>query len=152
MRCGKARHASPANFPALNATCRKCSRTGHYAAQCLSKTVASTEADGNSSSEDDLFLGAVGTEQNTIWTANIQLQGKQLEFKLDTGAEVTVISEKVYPTLKTSSSENLQDIPLGVIGQFTGTLKQGKRKYSEKIYVVKGLMNNLLGLPAVTAE
>ena len=29
---------------------------------------------------------------------------------------------------------------LGVIGQFTSTLKQGKRKYAEKIYVVKGLM------------
>ena len=106
---------------------------------------ADTEAD--SSSEDDSFLGA---DKNTVWMAKIQLQGKPVEFKLDTGAEVTVISEKVYHTLRDVKLSRPLYRPvnqtLQVVDQFPGTLKRGRQKHSEKIY---GLHNNTLGLPAV---
>ncbi len=37
------------------------------------------------------------------------------------------------------------------MGQFTGRLKRGKYTYPGKIYVIKYLQNNLLGLPAIAA-
>ena len=144
IRCGKARHSSPDKCPALVSVCKKCGNKGHYTSQCLSKKVAATEGvaadtEADSSSEDNSFLGAVGTDKNTVWMAKVQLQGKPVEFKLDTGAEETVISEKVYHTLRDvklgKSSRRLYGPahqPLGVVGQFTGTLKRGRRKHSER--------------------
>ena len=45
-------------------------------------------------------MGTVTSDKETAWTVNIRLQGKEVLFKLDTGTEVTVISEEVYHTLK----------------------------------------------------
>lgn len=38
MRCGKARHPTLDDCPALQATCYKCKRKGHCGSVCLSKT------------------------------------------------------------------------------------------------------------------
>ena len=168
MRCGKPRHPTPDKCPALSVTCHKCQRKGHYASQCLSKTVAPSPAATPaaaqevevelSDSEEDTFLGAVNSDRGTVWRTNVKLQGREIVFKMDTGAEVTVISDSVYHTLNNvrleESSRSLYGPAhqsLEVMGQFNGKLKRGKRSHSEKIYVVKDLHNNLLGLPAITA-
>ena len=137
-----------------------CKRKGHYGSQCLSKTTAAS-ADGvelnsetESSSQDDTFLSAVGTDQDTAWLTDIQLKKKKIPFKLDTSAEVTVISEEVYHS--SFKSVKLQKPirtlygparqPLQCKGQFSGKLKRGKRSYYDTIYVVKSLHRNLLNL------
>ena len=163
MRCGKPRHPAPDKCPALSATCFKCRRKGHYESQCLSKTVAASaegvEADSEEDDlpEDEIFIGAIETRKGTVWLTNVQLQGKNVKFKMDTGAEVTVISEAVYHSLKNVQLEETSrglygpaHQSLEVIGQFTGSLKRGRHTHSEKIYVVRGLHYNLLGLPAIT--
>ena len=38
-----------------------------------------------------------------------------------------------------------------MLGQFTGCLTHNKRSHRETVFVVRGLHNNLLGLPAITA-
>ncbi len=159
MRCGKPRHQTPDRCPALSVTCHKCHRQGHYASQCLSKTVAATtQAEECSDTEEEVFLGAVRSDKGSVWFTNLSLQGKKVQFKMDTGAEVTVISEKAYHTLSTGklqkASRNLfgpTHQPLAIMGQFDGILQRGKLSYTEKIYVVKNLHNNLLGLPAIDA-
>ena len=77
---------------------------------------------------------------------------------MDTGAEVTVISDEVYKSLSETRLEKPSRIlygparqPLEVLGQFTGCLTHNKRSHREKVFVVRGLHNNLLGLPAITA-
>ena len=154
MRCGKPRHATPEQCPARNATCFKCNRKGHYRSQCLSRTVAAATQEVEADPED-AFLGMVTSDRDTTWTVKVQLQGQEIPFKMDTGAEVTVISEEAYRTLGTSELEKPSRIlygparqPLEVLGQFRGNLRHGD---SENIFVVPGLHNNLLGLTAITA-
>ena len=43
---------------------------------------------------DSAFLNTVSGDNSVAWTDQVQLDGKDISFKLDTGAEVTVISTK----------------------------------------------------------
>ena len=77
-----------------------------------------------------------------------------MEFKLDTGAEVTAISNEAYQTH--FKKYNLQapskrlfgpaHTTLKVRGQFLGNLSHGKKASKLTIYVVNGLKTNLVGL------
>ena len=51
-------------------------------------------------SVEEAFLGTVTSSKDKASSVNIQLQGKEIMFKMDTGTEVTVISEKEYRTLE----------------------------------------------------
>ena len=84
--------------------------------------------------------------------SSINLGGKQIQFKLDTGAEVTAISDSTYQTLQgvrlSPSTKPLYGPAsqvLKVLGQFNGKLAHKEHSHQEKIYVVKGLRNNAPG-------
>ena len=157
-RCGGKEHPKGGNCPARDATCHKCNRKGHYSAQCFSKTVAKTTTDDQS--VDTLFLDAVASERKSVWRSTIRLEGQEVQFKIDTGAEVTVITEDVYKSLGrqvpqlTKTSKRLQGptgISLETLGEFKGLLEKAAKKCLLTIFVVRGLRSNLLGLPAITA-
>ena len=76
-------------------------------------------------------------------------------FKMDTGAAVTMISEKEYRTFEKTKLEKPSRVldgparqPLEVLGQFSERLTYGEHSHSEDIFVVHDLHNNLLGLTA----
>ena len=48
------------------------------------------------SGNNEAFLGAVGTNQNNPWLVKVQLMNTDIEFHIDTGAEVSVISQQLY--------------------------------------------------------
>ena len=77
---------------------------GHYGSECLSKATAVTQ-EVEISSEEEAFLGTVASKDNTSWSVNIRLQGIETGFKMDTGAEVTVISDEVYKSLSETRLE-----------------------------------------------
>jgi len=59
----------------------------------------------------DNFLGAIHSSEGRAWTVNLYLNQTLLEFKIDTGAEVTVIPESVatpFQSYLQSSSRGLQ--------------------------------------------
>ena len=73
--------------------------------------------------EDPAFLGTLINDSNT---SNLRIAGRRIQFKLDTGAEVTVISETTYdkldkiPLQKSSRSrQGPAGQSLTVLGQFT---------------------------------
>lgn len=80
--------------PAKGAICHKCSKKGHFGAQCFSKATT------NELSLETAFLDAVTTRHAPSWSITLLLQGKEIAFKLDTGAEVTAVSNEVYQTLE----------------------------------------------------
>ena len=82
---------------AKQATCRKCNKKGHYATWCFSKTAAASAHEVEA--EDPAFLGALINSSDNSWTSNLRIAGKRVQFKLDTGAEVTAISETTYHKL-----------------------------------------------------
>ena len=153
-RCGKGSHPRE-KCPAKDATCHRCSKKGHYGAQCLTKRKQIAEVEGD---VDGAFLGEVGKKQTPAWYVTVGLNGHKTNFKLDTGAEVSAISEETHKTLrKAKISPPKKPLygpskqQLNCIGQFKGKIRYKGKYSSQTIFVIKGLNSNLLGLPAITA-
>ena len=64
----------------------------------MSKTVAPVIV--QTVSDDTAYLDAMGDSQQDTWTAKIYVGSQEATFKIDTGAEVTAISEKLYKSLR----------------------------------------------------
>ena len=86
----------------------------------------------------------------------LKMAGRMVQYKLDTGAEVSAISDTTFRSFKVDRlikpSKSLYGpacSALEVIGQFEGRLSHGRKSTTQTIFVVKGLRNNLLGLPAI---
>ena len=103
---------------------------------------------------DDAFMGAVG-ERNP-WVVTLKLNGTLIKFCIDTGAEVTVISEQIHdhagrPFL--SSPDRTLKGPdahcLPVKGYFIATLQWGTKETRQRVNVVERLNKPLLGRPAI---
>ena len=79
-------------------------------------------------------------------------------FKIDTGAEVTVIPASSYNPVKdgplhspTRKLYGQSQQKLKVKGQFTGNLKKGDTEVRQEMYVVQGLRQPLVGCPTIAA-
>ena len=110
--------------------------------------------------EEDTFLGAIDTVTGSSnpWTTNILLNGESLQFKVDTGADVTVIPMRSYSenrdgplSLPDKTLSGPTEYSLRVQGQFLATLQKGDRITKQNVYVVQDLNRALLGLPAIEA-
>ncbi len=81
---------------------------------------------------------------------------KLVEFKIDTGAGVTAITEATYLELKQPKLHQAHKKLCGpaqqrlqVLGIFQADLEGRQRVAKMDIYVIRGLTNNLLGLPGI---
>ena len=91
-RCGKSPPHDRAQCPAKDAVCHWCSKKGHFKNTCRSKRTI-----GDSSGDELAFLSAVTTkEKGQSWTVSLYLNDSLKEFKIDTGANVTVIPVSAY--------------------------------------------------------
>lgn len=105
-----------------------------------------------------MFLDTITDSEQKGWTTVLIISGKQVSFKLDTGAEVTAISKNTWKELGepavTLSDKHLfgpSQQQLVVKGYFTCQLSHNDRETQQQIFVVDNLKTNLLGLPAITA-
>lgn len=89
--------------------------------------------------------------------ADIGIRGSTVTFKIDTGADVTAISDQMYESIVHSEGE-LEEVlrplyrpggvKLTVLGSATETLSYKEREVTERIYVVRGLQVAPLSRPA----
>ncbi|XP_058840852.1 uncharacterized protein K02A2.6-like [Topomyia yanbarensis] len=110
-RCGyKHRQKS---CPAFNKVCVKCKRKGHFAERCFGlggsekrcnnyvRTV-SCEKDENETEEllvEELYIGAVNDDDENsddVWFESVQINGKNVRLKLDTGAACNVLPYSIF--------------------------------------------------------
>ena len=85
------------------------------------------------------------------WTVNIDVNGTDVNFKIDSGADVNVISRDTYhrflhrPKL-TSSNAKLDSVsgPINNLGTFKATLCHGNETYMADIHVIDHVTDNLL--------
>ena len=105
--------------------------------------------------EQSVFLGVV-TDNSEQWTIPLRLNDQQTNLCIDTGAEVTVIPEKVYLCIGSPALKPLDKMLKGAgnnwldcRGQFLERLQKGDLTIKEKIYVVENLQKSLLGRPAI---
>ena len=159
-RCGN--QHEPGKCPAQKVTCFRCHKRGHFKSQCFSlgtsQKVADKEVDSvKGEAVETVFLGTVGEGEGS-WMAKISVCGQYLPFKIDTGADVTAISEESYKRIKGKGGKLVKpskllrgpsNQPLPVVGEFIGSLAYEGKSEKHQIFVVKGLKNNLLGLPAI---
>ena len=96
-RCGK---RPKAQCPARDQVCSNCHKRGHYKAVCRSTARVGGIGTSPQEKEGDAFLGAVsGTSDDDPWTVELRLQGRPVTLHIDTGAEVTVITELEWTSL-----------------------------------------------------
>ncbi|XP_053389029.1 uncharacterized protein K02A2.6-like [Mercenaria mercenaria] len=134
--------------PAKGKNCLKCGKMDHFSVCCRTKTL-------NELAEESDYLGTIETGDGQ-WRAKLKVRHLLVCFKIDTGADVTVIPETVYlslgsPKLK-KTNKNLfgpGNKKLNVLGSFTETLSSQNKYSVEEIYVVRGIDRSLLGRPAI---
>jgi len=96
-RCGGKSHPIQ-QCPARDIICFKCNRKGHFKKHCISKTVAAITEDTaqlelqGAEGEPDFYLDTTSTEgAEKLWRIEVLINKKKVQFKVDTGAEVTAI-------------------------------------------------------------
>ena len=90
---------------------------------------------------------------------DLRLNNSTVRFKIDTGADVTIIPERIYrelqPTPALSSSSKTLIGPakttLPVRGCFRGKIQKADKSLEQEIFVVDGARQPLLGRPAIEA-
>ena len=109
--------------------------------------------------EEEFFLSELtelyAVQGNTAdaWKAKVSLNGLIAEFKLDTGADVTVIPPSLYhslqPTPSLSRTTRLLLGPckqkLSCLGTFMAELQVQDKVTKEQVYVIEDLERPLLG-------
>ena len=159
-RCGKSPPHKRAQCPANEVLCHKCGKKGHYKHCCKSKV---TIKEVTQDSGEETFLGTVTAVTDAVgthspWMVDVKLNSQNFEFKVDTGADVTVIPESVYSRerdgeLQPSSLplNGPTDEALDVCGQFSGLLTRNGIESQQNVYVIRNLRRALLGKPAIEA-
>jgi predicted aspartyl protease len=147
--CGKHRH-DRRQCPARDVDCRKCGKHGHFDKVCKSSTDKAMHA-----VEDDidsLLLGSVDAlTGKDLWLVKLQVIGKQMEFRIDTGAEADKLDNSIslMPTDKVLRAANRSH--LQVAGTFKATLRWNDKQITEVVYVLHDLHKPLLGRGAFEA-
>ena len=161
FRCGNEPHAFD-DCPAKAAKCSKCSRIGHWQKCCKTKTSLKEVREETESEDDDHFLGTVavvGELAKDDFTIELNVNDAPVTFKIDSGADVTVIGHSVYKRIaKPPRLQNADKVlvsasgqPLNIVGMFQGELVNKNDVAKENIYVVKRLKHPLIGKPAISS-
>ncbi|KAK7930380.1 hypothetical protein WMY93_006775 [Mugilogobius chulae] len=161
-RCGRKNKHSWKDCPAKEAQCRKCQKKGHFAVVCRSSEAAGlrevTENQKDTYCEDCVFLGEIGIERSEPWVQQVMLNGENVDFKLDTGADVTSIPERLYRPDRDGKLQMPKkkllgpgSYPLKVKGCFGAQLAAKGRTTRQDVYLVSGLVQPLLSRPACEA-
>lgn len=169
--CGGKSHARSA-CPAREKTCNKCNKRGHYGAVCRSSRHAralsaesspGTDAVASPSSVSEesidlvpIYVGAVSAHPPS-WQVQLTINGTTVPFKVDTGADVSVIFEEVYNSLSTSPQlqpcrhvlVSAANTNLETLGLFSARLvfPTSGSSHTCTVYVARGLRVCLLGGP-----
>ena len=112
-RCGKSPFHDRQQCPARDTVCHNCAKRGHFKFVCRSVKVSEIRVDNPK--EEDAILGGIQKEGNqsdgSPWAVTLFLNGKPINFEIDTGAEVNVISpsghSKIGSPSTTTSETNI---------------------------------------------
>ena len=156
-RCGKDYHKQD-KCPARDTTCHKCQHKGHYSSQCFTKSVVATLTSQERDNNNFLFLDTIGADTPSTWMISLEIQGKDIAFKIDTGAAVTAISKEYHELLgkpelykPTKCLQGPYSQSLNVVGQFEENISHNCKSSKQHIFVIDNLRVNLLGLPCIIA-
>ncbi|UYV62948.1 hypothetical protein LAZ67_2002587, partial [Cordylochernes scorpioides] len=164
-KCGGFTHREGQACRAEGQKCNLCSKTGHFANCCPDKQAKTAEVKAVSELDEEIdFLLEVSAVEDSSnldgdegecrrrWTAEIQVNGKKVKFKLDSQADVTCVPLCLFKKIMgqqrlVESDINLRAAEfseLQTVGMFISTLRNGSYEIKEKIYVIRRLSEPLL--------
>ena len=161
-RCGYKWHKNFNDCPAKNEECLSCHKVGHFQSVCRQKDKKKVRHVRDSDSDDEhVFLGNIN-EVNDVksddWHTELLVDGKNVRFRIDTGADVTVVPDSYFKTTdKLQKTDKKLYGPGGskieVVGVHKASMETKKQnsKTMQDLYVVRGLKKPLLGRPAIQA-
>ena len=91
-----------------------CHKVGHWGRVCRTSRSVNEVTETERAEQTSYFLGSVcnANETSEQWTVQLQVDSTPMEFKIDTGADVTVISEDTFHILTPERTLAPPDIPL----------------------------------------
>ena len=158
-RCGLRTYSNPDNCPALRSSCRKCQKKGHWHRVCKTKSIHRVE--GDSDVYDAIFLGAItnnraNSKNEFLIELKLSEHGESVKFLVDTGADISCISEKTLPDDLKNKIRAFDKIIYGpdgkrfsVAGYIIVQIVRKKITVKAKFYVLRDLKCNLLGRPEI---
>ena len=148
----------PRACPAYGKNCNKCGKSGHYARVCRSSSQASKPCHYVSRDEyesTELFVGmvATGSTSDQRWSQCLRVENKKIDFKLDTGSDVNIITEQQYlliqPTPQLDKSRAVMTSYCGVeipnLGVCSVDIRHKKRQIQATVEVVREYRPAILG-------
>ena len=148
--------------PAKDAICHACEKRGHYKKACRSKHIGQVTAYTDQVREatdqmEELFVGVIESPNHeTAWESKVFINDKKVSIKLDSGADVAVLSEKLYesefhmwpilPTNKVLIGPCKTKIPC--VGKMNATIKTKSGIVTEEVFIVPNLEKPLLSRKA----
>lgn len=170
-RCGARPSHSLKQCPAIKYKCQKCKIEGHFAKYCRTREVREINNKNDTFSEsesDECYIPEIIKVQeirtSQPWRIKLKVNGNMIPFKVDTGADETVISSdtvrslNLHNTIKRTKAVLVGpgkggDRRITVHGYITPTVHTADREQSPKVIkmFVIDTTENLLGRPALTA-
>ncbi|KAF4531609.1 hypothetical protein B566_EDAN017854 [Ephemera danica] len=163
-RCGKSPRHGLFSCPARHERCTICNKIGHYKHLCFHahsqtnlREIQHNEEEENPLDCQRYVLGIKESDLQQAWSATLLMgaETNKVNFKIDTGADVSVISMEDYKNLPhkphlTAARRKLECASgsvLDTVGACKLLIKRPLTSFSveEVIYVVNNLKHNLLG-------
>lgn len=160
--CGR-KHGNSVQCLARRVKCYKCGFLGHYARVCKARNVAALQDDGELKACDGLResllcnLSIDEVRNHNSWFEDVLVHGVKINFKLDSGAEASVLSLRAFReagfdvNMLKKNNCTLREVSktkLPVVGYFEPVLSHGKLQCRQKVYVLNLNCKNLLGVKA----
>ena len=153
--CGFVHRSS--TCPAHGKTCSKCGKQNHFAKVCRSKQGGKQKYKPKEKKihavekVETFFLGSVHESEKNPWRTKIDILNRTIDFKIDTGADVSVLSEKVFKSIRPSpnlkSPNAVLQSPggrLNCLGYFETEMHTKNGPGNIKLYVLEGNTDCLL--------
>ena len=155
--CGRTPRHEREQCPARNATCRNCNKPGHFEKVCRSEKAAIRAVDATI---DTLFVDTLNNNLSSsdTWQAELKVNDKLVKFRLDTGADATVLPLDTFNQLLSAPLSPPDKVLCGpnrakldVVGYFTAVLEWRGKQTTQTVYVLRDVHQPLLGQSAIEA-
>ena len=172
-RCGRPDSHPMSECPAIHMECYVCGKRGHISRACRTKSsnnqkksnrqqkgrkqnAYQMENENGSEQVSGLFFGKSEENNSKPIATKLSVAGVNVEFQIDTGASVTIMSEtaymhtwnaasrpKVYPSTTVLRTYTGQSIPIK--GECEVIVKHGEQSAKVRLLIVHGSGPNLMG-------